>query len=460
MPDLTKKNKKSNKKQNKLQNKNKNKKNNKNKTSMSMKSQKIDPYDPSMSLTGKSLKKFVQSQVKSQIKPQIGSAKRLAKALQKNLAAQTEQQRGLTNQTQQNIGGYYGNVAGLDQQAMARQQAIGARLTGEVGAAGSQATQQVGAASGAALERLSADEALRRGAPSSARDELQGIIAQQQGNVARESASQNATASNRSADWQSMLGMMQGATQMQGGYAVTEAGKAGRNRVTDLQMQYAPDIIEALGNVKDIKSTKGGLKNQILGETIERERQYGLSKGALGLEKKELKASTSGKNSQMKLAKQYAKNKKKEQLRGLKNQLKVIQAQSGAKAAEQARSLEAQIRVLERQASNKAAEQKGSQKLINSQSGGAGGKTKVPVEEMNRARDTVRRLSSDGTLNLDAINTKVNYQDAVAGLVSRYGVTGNAARKYLLKVTPWGKQSKKGRKTNTDYSSINALLNG
>lgn len=420
-------------------------------TKLTKKQTEAEIYDPRSTLSGDVLKKFVKSTVRQQIKPKVSADRSTVKTLKKLLGTQTDQLKGLQKQSDSNISDYYKNLAQQAQQSVATSQALGARLSGDLAGAASQAQGGIGTAGNAATAALTADEQLRGGAPSSARDELAAIIAQQQGGAAREGAAlqgygnaQATTATN------TLLGMTQ-AEQMRGAQTISDTNREIRNRTTDLQNQYAPDIRSALAEIKTTKASKGDLKIKALSDARAAERQYELSQAAVGTNrltakaqaqnykaqaqasKKAVAKSPSG-NPTLDVAKQYGKNKAKEQARSLQNQIKVLQQQGANKHAEQIQSLKNQLKVAKAQAQGNGTKGKGYTK-----------------SEYLRAKDL-----ANARLNLDAITNQTAWTDSIATLVNG-GAKPEAARAYLRKVAPFAKTR---RHTKPGTSSINAILGG
>jgi hypothetical protein len=393
--------------------------------------EKIDLYDPRTTLSGDTLKKFVKSQVRNQIRPEISANKRTVQTLKKLLSGQTDQLRKFDKQATGNIEDYYQDLAKGDKQATATSEALGSRLTGALGSQGVQTAGTIQNAADAATGALDADQALRQDSSNSARAELQQIIAMQQGNAATESQALQGKGAMQANSWSNLMQGMGQANQMRGAATLADIHQGTQTNIADLQNQYAPDLREAIGNIKEIRKSKGDIRNELLAQLRGDERQYLLSKGALGIDKESLKSdlltakqerkaakkSKTG-NPTLDVAKQYGKNKKQEQLRTLQNQLKVIKAQSGAKAREQQKSLENQIAVIQAQQSGKG--------------GGAGkGYTR---DEFLRAKDL-----ANARLNLDQIKSKEAYVDSIATLVNG-GVNSKAARAYLKKKSPYGRR--------------------
>lgn len=408
------------------------------------KKQQINPlYDPRTTLMGKDLKKFVQSQVRQQIRPQLHAAQRQAKSLEKISESQVNQLLGLSKQANRNIGSYYDDLHRQDKANLARQQALGARLSGEVAASGTQAAQAVTGAADAANKRLDTYQGQMQQGPSSARAELQQLIAAQQGQTARENNAFNATASERNATWQSLLGGLAQANQARGGEILNDTTRNITNRITDLQNQYAPDIRQALGEAKDIRASKGDLRKQVLSETIQRERDYLLKKGALGVDKGQLKADLKGQNSQIALAKQYGKNKAKEQKRSLASQLAVIKAQGSNKQKEQIQSLQNQLKVVEAQSSAAAKKQADSLRsqlkvIARQQGGGKGNKlADYTTKQRKDAKQYVKQVYDKDT---NWLRSKANQQALINRLHNSYRINPQLTKHFIQQFLKRGKK--------------------
>lgn len=406
----------------------------KSKTSSKTTSTKMDMYDPRTLLTGDLLKKYAKAQVKMQVKPELNAAKRYADSLKGLLNHQVKQQEKLGNQAASNISGYYQNFANTNAQNVAKQEATGARLRGEVAAAGSQGQAASNAAGDEALAGLTRDEQLRQNAPSSARDELQQMIAANKSRTASESSAQNANASGQAADWESAMRMMGGAAGMTGGAQVSDARKQTNSNVMDLYQQYLPDLREAQGSIKDIKSQKGAMMVEAINSLLGREREYGLSKAALNIDKESLKVDAKSGNSQMALAKQYAKNKKKEQMRSLANQLKVAKKQGNIKKQQMLQSKINQLEVAAAQAGNAKADDKRSRDYLEASQGGTG-KNKPLSEYTSKQRaDAKQRVKQVIDADPTFLSTKENQQKLINRLLNSYHINPQLTKHYIKKL--------------------------
>lgn len=246
---------------------------------------KVDIYDPRSTLDSKSLKKLANKLANVEYKPQIGAARSQAKSLKKLLAYGLRSNQALTKQASGNVESYYGSLKRADNANEAYQKALGSRLTGAVGDAGTQAQNAVASAGGTANANLSGDQNLRRVDGTTARDQLQAAIASESGRTAREGQALGAQAAGQSAAYQAMQQQMASAAQMQGGVTMGDIAKRGQENEAKIQSQYGPSLIEARQNVKDIRSTRGDAKTALIRQLIGEERDYLLSKGALGVDK-------------------------------------------------------------------------------------------------------------------------------------------------------------------------------
>ncbi len=430
---------------------------NKSKQSNKQKQAKLDLYDPRTSLTGDDLKKFVKSEVRQQTRPQISANKRTVKSLKQLLSSQTGQLKDFDKQASRNIGSYYDDLAQSDKQATAISEALGARLTGELASQGGQTAQTIQSGADASTAALAADSTLRGDPNSPARSELQQIIAMQQGNAATESQALQGKGAAQSNTWTNLMQGLGQANQMRGAASLADIHQGTKESISDLQNQYAPDIREALGQIRDTRKSKGDLRNQLLQQLRGDERQYLLSKGALGVDKGSLKidqaaaAKSKSGNPTLDVAKQYGINKKREQVRSLQNQLKVVQAQSDAASKRQAESLQSQLKVANRQLKAALAKQKAStnsQLKVNKAQQGKGGKlSEYDKPDRQRAVNIAR-----GAGSLSFING--NKQQVIAEMGRRYGVNPVLARWAVNKIL---KKHKAGSQSNTDFYDSHPL---
>ena len=419
--------------------KNKNKNKSKSKGKGKGKEPKVDPYDPRSTLTGDTLEKFVKSEVRAQTRPAIRGGKRTIDTLKALLSKGTNQLKGFEEQASGNITQYYKDLAANELKNVAQSQALGSRLNASIQGSGVAAGMGQNRGAEQALAGLRADEQLRQNAPSAARDELQAIIAQQKGAQQLENNALQGAASQQSANWGNLLTGMSMSAQARGGEQLADSQRDIKNRITDLQNQYIPDIREAVGTIKEARASKGDLRRQILMEARGAEREYLLSKGALGIDKQSLEASSkqaaferkqakkskSG-NPSLDVAKQYGKNKRKEQKRSLRNQLAVAEAQGDNKRAEQIRSRLNQLAVIEAQGG-----------------GGKGGKLgDYDKSDKQRALSIARRAGS-----IEQIGQ--NKQKVIDEMNRRYGVNPVLGRWALKRIL---KKAGGGTIPNTDLS--------
>lgn len=273
-------------------------------------------YDPANSLKGKELRKLARRLTTLQTRAPARAYTRQANSLRDVLSDQIASQLSLGKQATTNVAGFYNQLAQAEAQNLARQEALGARLRADVGTAGTQAQEGIQSAGEAGVQRLDEDALKRLSTPSRARDELQQMIAQQQGFAAQNQQGLNATAAGQSADWESAMGVLAQANQMRGGQNLTDIQREVVNRISELQQSFTPDIKGALGQAADVRASRGDIRAQLLRQLTGEEREFGLSKAALGLDKralkqegklarKSLRAEKQGKTGQTALVEQY-----------------------------------------------------------------------------------------------------------------------------------------------------------
>lgn len=416
------------------------------------KTQRIDAlYDPRSTLTGSDLLKLAKKETKLQTKPAIHAGKRTLKSLTQLLGTQTDQLGALDQQASGNVSSYYKNLATKTAQNVGFSQALAGRLRGDVGQAGANAGQAIQGASQDALGRLAAAQATAGGTQTGAQNDLNQLIVQQTGDTAREGQALQGAAAARGNDWVNMLLGQGQAAQQRGGEQLSDIHRDVANKVTDLQGQYLPQIRDALGSINDARAQKGTILAKSIADLTDRERQFILSQGALGVNKGQLALDTktaaqtnrlnkktlkkTGGNAALQTAKQYGKNKLNAIQASLESQLKVAKAQGDNKKAEQLRSRISQLKVI--------AAQKGGQ-------GGKDGSLPGSDKHRSRAMSLVRRAKYENKLqNQDYVFH--NKQSIIDQLVSKFGISNDVARWAVNKYT------KDAKKINTALGPQNPL---
>jgi hypothetical protein len=249
------------------------------------------PYDPHTTLRGKQVKQLARSLTRLTTKPQIGAARSQAKSLNKLLKYSLKSNQALTNQASSDTSEYYKRLAGSDAKNEAYQQALAGRLSGSVAAGNTQAQGNIQAAGQSATQALSADQDVRRVGGSTARDQLQQMVAQEGALAAREGQALSSQAAQQGASYSALQQQMASAAQMRGASNLSDIARRGQENAAGIQSQYGPEIIKAKQAVHDTRATKGDARAQMIRQLIGEERDYMLSKGSLGVDKKQLGSS-------------------------------------------------------------------------------------------------------------------------------------------------------------------------
>lgn len=246
--------------------------------------------DPYAQLTRKQLKRTANQLTRTQIRPQVRAAGRQAKLLQTIFQNQVGTQKRLSNQAQGNVSSYYKSLADAEAKNLAYQKALSGRLSAGTAAAGTSALDVIGTASEGALGALNEQGAKLGNVSGDARAQLAALVANQQGHAAREGQALSAQAGSQGAGYEAMQQQMASSAAMQGGTNLTNVVRQGLENVRELQSTFGPEIIAALGNKKDILASRGDIKAQLLRQLVSEEREYGLSRAALKLDKQQAKA--------------------------------------------------------------------------------------------------------------------------------------------------------------------------
>lgn len=257
--------------------------------------EKTGLYQPSAQLKGKALRKAVKQLVNVQTRPEIKAGRRQYRTLSRMYEDQAGAQEAQANQATRNISGFYKSMAAKEAHNAAYQQALSGRLRSATDAGNAQAMQGIGEGAGAAVGALAGAEANLDNVPISAKEKLAMQVATQASQAGREGAALSAQAAGQGAGLQAFQQQMASAAQMQGGQALQDVAARRQNNLLELQGEFIPGMVEAKSRVADARSQKGALKAQTIMEMIDRERDYGLSKAALGLDKKALQGELSGK---------------------------------------------------------------------------------------------------------------------------------------------------------------------
>lgn len=247
-------------------------------------------YYPSQRLEGRPLRRASRALTKLEIRPQAKAYGRLAREL--NI------QRGATNLGLQRLGdratgiteNSYQNLARSTAENVARQNAIGDMLRQRTGEINQQAESQLGGASSSALGSYL--ESLQgRGAPTggAAQQELaRSAQAEQDRMVASGQAASN-FANSQAASYGQMASSQGAASQQRGREGVSEIQRMIASRVAENNLRAGADIREAKGKRADILALRGPTRIKNLLEMRETERDYGLGKAAVGVDKASLR---------------------------------------------------------------------------------------------------------------------------------------------------------------------------
>jgi hypothetical protein len=276
-------------------------------------------YNPSMPLKGKNLRRVAKQIVKLQTQPEIKAAKAEAKGIRGILGANLKSADAQTQQAMRNTRKFYGDMSDDERRSMAQQRALTARLTGDTAQAGDRSQAAIDSAADASTQRLMASNEVARAEPTAAQNEIQSIIAAQAGRASREAAALEASASSQGANYQGLQNILGSAAQMRGGQQLTDIARAGQENRQDLQEAALPAHLDAKARLSAAKGSRGALLAQTIDALRSGEREYGLSRAAVGLDEAELaqreKASkrtarTSRQNSKRTAATSRANNKR------------------------------------------------------------------------------------------------------------------------------------------------------
>ncbi len=407
---------------------------------------KLAQYDYTLPLSEKDLKKSVKSQVNAQIKPVVSAYQNQADVLKKLMGMQTKGLEGYGKAATGKIEGYYNALVNDEAQKIAQQGVIGQRAVSGVQGARATTTQALSDASTRADQAMAADPTAQyQVQPSDARAELQAKIAEQQGLAAREGQALEGQANNMAGSWNNIIQGISHSSQTRLGGDIADLKRDVLGKIAETQMDYAPDIRDALAKVAEAKSSRGDIKRNTLNELIDRERNYGLSRAALRLDKQTTSAegdqATQSQKAQQALAEIYGQNA----INAAKANQENIKVQG-----RQSRRTERTHGEQSRAYLDKAGEVYG---------GGKGkGDKQVNPKEYQQAVDVLR---AEG--GLEKIDNRGQYQKAIGWLVRSHNVNHAAAVKALKKLTPYGrslKAKKKNKGKSTEYTSKNPGYTG
>ena len=252
-------------------------------------------YQPGVELKGENLRRVAKQIVKLQTQPQIKAANSQAKGIKRILSSQIASGDALAKQATKNTKNYYHNLGDESDKALMQQRALTGRLTDNVADAGADTQTAIQGAANASTGRLVGSNALTRAeAPTDAQNELQNIVAEQSSRAAREQQALQAQSQAQGADYQALQRNLGQASLLRGGSQVADIGRQALENKQALQTNAIPSLIDAKAQAASAKSSRGALMAQTLDTLRGSERDYALSKGALGIDRDQLKADVIG----------------------------------------------------------------------------------------------------------------------------------------------------------------------
>jgi hypothetical protein len=284
----------------------------------------INPaFNPSATLEGKDLKRSIQEQIKASIAPVLKNLGQQTTQLgrEENTALSGEAARGQSLTA--GVGNYYEKLAAEEAARIAAQQSSNNVSVAQVQAAANAAAQ--GVSGGNASILAGAETANPQGGAS--KEALLKTMAEQQGNIGAQGQALVGATASQGQNWSGLLNALAGSAQMRGGEEVGQIGSETSSNLNRIGNEFGKQRAE-LGNAKkEIIEKRPSLFNELLEKAIERERNYGLSRATLGLEKEKVgnEVKTAGEGVK------YAEVSAKEQL---KTKLSEIKAEEGKRARE------------------------------------------------------------------------------------------------------------------------------
>jgi hypothetical protein len=254
--------------------------------------EKANLYKPHELLGEKALRRTVGQEVQRQIRPALRQTNRTIGELNKYQNRDVTREALLGRQAAQNTTTYYQQLAQQETALLANQQGQNAQLTGQVAGAVNNAQAQIGQAGVEASKGIGAYEGQNIGS----RERLAQMIAEQGAQAAREGAAINAQAQGQGSSQQALLAALSGSNAMHGGEQLAEQGREVGKRIGDIRNTYGENIGKLNADKRELLKSIPELRAKALNELRESERNFYLSKGALGLEKKKFSAEASGKS--------------------------------------------------------------------------------------------------------------------------------------------------------------------
>ena len=243
---------------------------------------RVAVYDPSRALKGRDLRRGVRALVRLQTRPAVRELSREIGQMKGSQQREIQRAELLRQQATGNAQTYYGQLAQENQQAIGQQQQYGQELTGNVQQQQA-STQAAIAAAGAAAQQRTGNEP--QGQEITARDQLAAMIAQQQGAAAREAAAQQSLAQGQASGFSALqtgLGMAQ---QMRGASQIGDITQNVLNQEADIRDRYGRDISQVRGKRSDLLAQRPDLAGKAFMDLRESERNYLLSRAAIGEKK-------------------------------------------------------------------------------------------------------------------------------------------------------------------------------
>lgn len=296
------------------------------------KTSKNDIYNPLQNLSGADLKRMAEAITRAQTSGGLRAANEQISSLQRNRDTDVGNLTRLGDQATGNVSSYYRSLAKAEAENHARQQALGAKLGTDVNQSGATAAQNIANTGQAANAQLQQ--------PSSARDELQAMIAAQSGRQSREQQALSAQASGQGAGFSALSQAMAQSNQTRGATNVSNIARQTLGGVQKTQQTYGEDIRKAIADRAGISLDAADKLLANLSDLTAAERQYSLGQGALGQkssyqqfaqgqQRVSGKQAAKSRQGQKKLAGIYNKNKQQQQAQSLAGQLQVQQGYGG-----------------------------------------------------------------------------------------------------------------------------------
>lgn len=371
-------------------NKNKNKKKNKGGGGL---------YNPNIQLKGQRLEKIVKQLARSQHRSQIKGARQQKRGLKALMQSQMGANQRLAEQASSNVQGYYRQLAQREAQNAAFQQALSGRLKTGVDQAGAQAQQAIQGTGAASQSALGGTSDQFGNVSGSAKAQLAQRVAEQSSHAAREQQALSAQAGGQGAAYQYLAQAQAQSNMRDGGRNLADISNRAMQNNREIQEGFTQPLIDAQSQISQLRSGRSDARTALLMEMLGREREFGLSKAAIGIDRDA-----------------FSEDAALERLKGRQSRKTIGKQQQGN----------------ERLAGIKGAE---SRKTIGKQQGGFGGKGKTKKEKKQDARE-FKEAVKKGHAEYDSITEEHPRWgiDKVKRELRRKGYSSAQIRKILKRV--------------------------